>query len=360
VSSSNELNLAIECCRWNFARGSTTAICELADGVDWARFASVVQFHRIQGLCWHALQQAADHVPQAVVNSLAQDAQAIAAANLRAAIASRDLLTAFEADSVPLLFLKGLTLGALAYGKPTLKSAIDIDLLIDGQNLGKAADLLRKAGYKLIAPAESPGDAILSAWHVGWKESVWAKASPVLQIDLHTRTADNPRLIPLISVHSARQWVKVSDNIELPTLADEELFAYLAVHGASSAWFRLKWISDFAGLVHGRSADEIGRLYRRSLQLGAGRAAGQALLVADGLFDILQPCPHLRDELRRDRATRRLCRVALHLLTRDPREPTEQRWGTFAIHSSQFLLLPAIGYKLSELKRQAARLYKAG
>jgi hypothetical protein len=353
VTGSAEFKLAIECCRSSFRnlvdRGAVPTPVE----VDWARFLDLTRFHRIEGLAWNYLSAKETGTPEEIRTTLSEAASGIAAQNLQANADCRTLLGAFEAAKVPLLFLKGLTLGALAYGNPSLKAAIDIDLLIDPANLDKAAELLRDSGYRLTAPAESPNDGILHAWHRGWKESVWAKDSPPLQIDLHTRTADNRRLIPGIDVHSPSQWVDVGGGIHLPTLANDALFAYLAVHGASSAWFRLKWIADFAGLVEGRSATEIDQLYRRSQQLGAGRAAGQALLLADALFGVLEPNPALRDELIRNRSTLRLYRAALRLLTG---EPSARRGGTMTIHWTQFLLLPGPGYKLSELWRQAKRL----
>ena len=82
---------------------------------------------------------------------------------------------------------------------------------------------------------------------------------------------------PSLDVHSPAQEVEIAPGIALPTLADEELFAYLAVHGASSAWFRLKWIADFAAILDARTGAEIERIYQKSQVLGAGRAAGQAL-----------------------------------------------------------------------------------
>jgi hypothetical protein len=278
----------------------------------------------------------------------------VAAHSLKAIAESRALLERFEARKVPLLFLKGLTLGALAYGNPTLKSAIDIDLLIDPVDLGKAAEILRDSGYGSIAPRES-GDPALGAWHRGWKESVWVKDPGGMRIDLHTRTADNPRLIPLIDVHSASRSIRVADDIELPTLAEDELFAYLAVHGASSAWFRLKWISDFAALVHGVGPGELKRLYLKSQELGAGRAAGQALLLADRLFGTLADNPDLRGTLISETGTRRIYRAALILLL-ESREPTERRGGTLSIHWTQLLMQPGAAYPLSELMRQARKL----
>jgi hypothetical protein len=351
-----ELRLALDCCRRSFGSGAIEPIAPPRN-VDWANFLRLVRFHRIEGLAWNALSDL--EIPSETRTVLAEAASAIAVQNLQAAAECRSLLERFEAARVPLLFRKGLTLGALAYGNSAVKSAIDVDLLIEPSYLGKAVELLRGTGYQLIVPTSSTTEESLRRWHVGWKESVWARTSPRVQIDLHTRTADNARLIPTIDVHSPRQWVEVAAGINLPTLAMDELFAYLAVHGASSAWFRLKWISDFAALVHGRSGEEIVRLYRRSLDFGAGRAAGQALLLADSLFDTLQFAPELRAQLMRDRATRSVYRAALRLATGEPREPTDVRAGTLTIHWTQFLLLPGLTYKLSELKRQAGRLVTA-
>jgi hypothetical protein len=46
----------------------------------------------------------------------------------------------------------------------------------------------------------------------------------------------------------------------------------------------------------------------------------------------------------------------LRLLTGDLHEPTGTRWGTLPIHTTQFLLQPGLGFKLSELRRQAAKM----
>jgi hypothetical protein len=247
------------------------------------------------------------------------------------------------------LFLKGLTVGALAYRDPLLKSAIDIDILIDPADLESAAELLLAAGYRPVLPHRIG----LRAWHEVAKESVWTKNGQSVQLDLHTRTADNQRLIPHIDVHSRRQEVRVADGIDLPTLGSGELLAYLAVHGASSAWFRLKWVADFAGVLCNYSAVELERAYDRSLELGAGRAAGQAFLVADDLFGSLSACPQLRSKLIADDAIRRLADIALRLLVRESAEPTASLLGTSLIHWAQLSLLPGPPFTLSELLRQA-------
>jgi hypothetical protein len=353
VTASSEFWLAVECCARCFRRSSAGSP-PATTKVDWHRFLELVGFHRIEGVAWNALSSDQSSLPDDVRSALSEAASAVAAQNLRSAAESRLLLSRFKAANVELLFLKGLPVGALAYGNPALKSAIDIDLLIDPADLQSAADLLRGAGYTLLAPNRSLHDRALHKWHRSWKESVWGNSG--IQIDLHTRTADSPRLIPDIGVWSPRQSVRINGKLELPTFADPELFAYLAVHGASSAWFRLKWTSEFAGFLHGKTVPELDELYRRSQDLGAGRAAGQALLLAHDLFGTLDGSPALADELRRDAGVVSLYRTALKLMTGDPVEPTDRRFGTLPIHRSQFRLLPGLNYKLSELSRQLGRI----
>ncbi|MDQ3139623.1 MAG: nucleotidyltransferase family protein, partial [Pseudomonadota bacterium] len=210
-----------------------------------------------------------------------------------------------------------------------------------------AGSLLSSIGYSRVTPPRGN----LAAWHGTRKESGWRSADTAL--DLHTRLADSPHLLPAIGLDSPHQLVRIAPGIELPTLAADELFAYLCVHGASSAWFRLKWISDLAALLHGRSAEEILHLYDRSQRLGAGRAAGQALLLGELLYGIDLGAT-LKQQLTSDRATRWLTRIAVRELSGrdDLREPTEVRLGTTMIHLSQLLIFPGLRGKARELRRQ--------
>jgi len=349
-----EFKLAVECCKSGF-RGSRPKAQAVPADVDWSRFSKYVAFHRIEGLAADFLAENGGAAPPKVRSALSEAAASIAARNLEATADCRAISRAFKRAAIPLLFLKGLPVSVLAYRKPLIKAAIDIDLLIDPKDLSPAATALRQCGYALAAPRESPNDGTLKAWHRAWKESVWVKRGTG-QVDLHTRLTDHPRLIEGITVHSRSQIVNAGNEVLLPTLAPEELFAYLAVHGATSSWFRLKWISDFAGLLHDRSGEEIEHLYRRSQELGAGRAPGQALLLADELFGTLEQAPSLRQRLIEDGATRRLYLTALGLLTREPREPTSQLMTTVGIRWRQLHLLPGPGYTLSELAGQIRRI----
>jgi len=343
---SREFTLLARCCSWNFAT-SGDAAPDTSGPLDWQRLIRLSRYHRVQGLAWNAISKA--EVPSEVADELAADARSIAATNLAIVRECGELSEAFARVGMPLLFLKGLSLGALAYRNPLLKMGWYVDLLIDPGDLPAAADLLTSRGF---AVREPPPATELMTWHRRSKESLWTRADG-LHIELHTRLADNPDLIPSLDVHSSTQRVAVTPDIHLATFRRDELFAYLCVHGASSAWFRLKWASDLAALIHGRPEGEIDRLYRRSQELGAHRAAAQALLVTDTLFGSLAGTG-LRQTLAGNWPNRLLATAALHQLAGRPdeREPTEAPFGTLRIHWTQLLLKPGLGFALSEAGRQ--------
>jgi hypothetical protein len=343
---SPEFQLALECCRRNF-RNAEERVLTL--DVDWPVFHDLVRFHRIEGLVHRALRNEAS-IPSGIAEKLSDAAASIAAQNLRSAAACHLLIEAFEARLISILFVKGLTLGVLAYGNGAVKSAIDIDILIDPDDLEAAADCLHATRFRLAAPSKS-----LLRWHRSWKESVWLNDQG-MQLDLHVRLADNPRMLSDITVHAPSRRVEVAPGIALPTLSDDELITYLAVHGASAGWFRLKWISDFAALLAGRSGAEIVNLYEHSQALGAGRAAGQGLLLADALFKTLADLPLLSQRLRSDRSTLRLFRIALRLLARGPAEPTKHPFGTLPIHLSQVALQAGPRFAMSQITQQVRQL----
>ena len=348
--SSPEFLLTVECCRSAFAGGDPHTIRELGAQVDWSRFVRATRYHRVQGLVWNGLRSVGAEVPADAVNLLSADTVAIAAANLSASVEAERLHRRFERAGIPMMFVKGLTVGALAYPKPLLKMGWDIDILIGEQDLTRAAAELAAHGYRRTIPAASVN---LPGWHERHKESVWARQEQGLYVELHTRLADNPSLIPAIGIDSPQRLVQLESGASLPTLAEEELFAYLCVHGASSLWFRLKWITDLAAMLHRVGLQEIKRLYERSQQLGAGRASAQALLHADDLYGTLAGT-ELRPLLERNRASRWLAGAAMRQVAWriEPREPTSVPLGTTAIHLSQLLLMSGIGFKLGEAGRQ--------
>lgn len=354
MTSDAELLLLLAACRATFAGDADHAIGDATGCVDWRRLLDMAGRHRVEALAWHSLGPLDLAIPPAIAAAFSARAATIVERNLRTALECAALRRGFDAAGIDLLFVKGLTLGTLAYGTPYLKMGWDIDLLVAPDRVADAAAVLAASGYVRLVPAPP---ASLAAWHRRRKESAWHKPDGEYHLDLHSGLSDHRHLIEGIGMGSPRRPVMVAPEIQLATLESDELVAYLCVHGASSAWFRLKWITDLAALLHAADEGEIDRLYARSQELGAGRAAGQALLLANRLYRI--PLGTLlRSTLDRDPIIRWLADVALaQLIGRgDLSEPTERRFGTATIHASQLVLQPGWRPLLSELGRQAGDL----
>ncbi len=311
----------------------------------------------MQGLVWRCVRSLEIPVPQDVAGPLSNDAAAIARQNLIAASQSARIRDAFSQAGLPLIFIKGLTLAKLAYADPFAKMSWDVDVLVAKDAAAAAAAQLLRLGYRLVIPDVQPQSPAFTQWHGKRKESVW-RSPDGLHVELHTRLADNKAMIAAIDVSSPTQPVEIAPGIVLPTLALDELFAYLCVHGASSAWFRLKWISDLAGLLHGRPPSQIEALYARSQVLGAGRAAAQALLLAHETFGTLGDS-ELAERLAASPKNRWLADAAAAQMERE-REPTQVFLGTATIHLSQLLLLAGAGFKLGQLRRQVSDAIRGG
>src|SRR5215213_2901899 len=144
----DDFALAVACCRWAYAGDGAQEVRGLAGTVDWGKFLATCRRHRVQGLASHALSMLDVALPAPVHVALAGDARSIADQGLRAALESARLAAAFHKAGVPLLFLKGLTIGKLAYGNPFVKMGCDIDLLVAPDDLSPATAVLAELGYK--------------------------------------------------------------------------------------------------------------------------------------------------------------------------------------------------------------------
>lgn len=185
--------------------------------LDWDGFLALARRHRVQGLCSSGLDRLQVSVPAQVRAALQADRCAIAADGLRAVNLCCELQAAFGEARLPLLFLKGITVGQLAYGDPFVKMGWDVDILVRPADLRAAAALLQRLGYSPMVPLDIRA---IDAWHRRNKESVWIKDRR-LTIELHTWLADNPELLDRLEPFSAPQLVEVLPGVTLPTLQSE-------------------------------------------------------------------------------------------------------------------------------------------
>ena len=319
-------------------------------GLDWTLVEAIAKRHRVEGLVHKAMCDAG------LPSRFADAARSIGKQNLMHAAEAKRLHDQFDAKGLVHLFLKGATLDMVAWKSLAIKRSIDIDLLVEPHDYVDACGLLLEAGYRCVPPY--PGDVPvpqIAAYARRNKDSVWRNRRRGITVELHQRLTANPVLLPGISARSPRQIVGIAPGIDLPTLARDELFAYLCVHGALTAWSRLKWAADLAAFI-GAEQDLAG-LYRQAVQMAPPRAVAQALLVNSALFGTPLG-PELEATLRSSRRNRQLERLALQTMLRGgpEKELSDQRMGTARLHFSIMFLKSGARFKIQEGTRQLLRV----
>lgn len=345
-----EFLLAAACCRPpGKARDQTVRAA--AGGVDWRSLERVVARHRIEGLA-HAALVAAGVAPAAgVAEALRNAASAIARAGLEMAAETGRLQDLFDQAGIPSLVLKGATLDILAWGRLGLKRSWDVDLLVSPTDAGRARAVLEREGYALRLPAGRAPDAF-ETWAALSKEAVFHHPGAGHVVELHWRLVDVATLLPGLSVNARSQAVPLSPTLALRTLADDELFAYLCVHGTSHGWSRLKWLADLGAFLARRDDAERHRLYRRAVDLQAGRCPATALLLCERLLGSPLP-PGCVAEIRADAKAERLVGIALEALTgAGGAEVAARPLAAERILLSHFLFADGWRFRLAEWRRQ--------
>ncbi|KQN21254.1 hypothetical protein ASE86_14920 [Sphingomonas sp. Leaf33] len=352
-----EFDLCAACCRWPQDEAALAVVRARASGIDWTRFLAMVARHRVHGLAHRALRAAAIPVPASVETALAGQARAIALQNIAMAAEYLALDDALDAAGVARLFVKGLTLARLAYGDIGIKTNHDIDILISPVDLEAAARVIEARGYRMVVPAKDR--ARIAAWHRYSKESSWRHAASGRMIDLHTALTDSPLSLMGVGADSPSRPVEIAGPRSVATLCDDDLYAYLAVHGASSGWSRLKWIADLVALFGAADTATLRRLHAHASAIGAARASALALLLADRMFGLAID-DALRRELECDRAVPAMVDLSLGVMRGGAtiRDVTDTRFGTLPLHRIHFALRPEWRYKADVLRgRIGARLF---
>ena len=311
---SPEFLLVAACCRWPPSPGRDASIRAIAEGpIEWTRVLRIAGRQRVEGLLHSGLASASVSPPADFRAELGVLARDIARTSLASAAEAGRLQALLHDRGIESMVLKGAAVEILAYGALGAKHAWDIDLLVSPDEVETACEVLDSAGYQLVEPVGLTRPQLLT-WIDLAKECELVHRDSGQRVELHWRLVDGPVLLPNMSVSSPSQLVAITNRLCLRTLAREELFSYLCVHGAMHGWSRLKWLADLAALLAHESPEAIEPLYRRSLDLGAGACSAQALLLCERLLGTPLP-PSLKDELLGKPVVRWLCQFALATMT---------------------------------------------
>lgn len=309
VRQSPEFRLVAACCRPAACPDRQATIAAAArDGFDPACLVALARAHRVEGFVADGLRLAGVALDTPHDAILAERAAASRQQMLRNAGEEIRVAQQFRARGIEPLFVKGATLAMLAHRSLALKTSWDIDMLVTPDDTVAARAILTDAGYILDLPGIDASH-LVDRFFARNKETTWINAERRTALELHTALVDPPVMLAGVDARSPRQSVEIARGAPVMTLAAEELFAYLCVHGTTHRWERLKWLVDVAALVT-RDLSAMDRLYPAAVRFGAANSAATALVLCRDLFDI--DLPHaLRTDIGRNRTAGVLARRSI-------------------------------------------------
>jgi hypothetical protein len=350
-SFSPEFRLAAACAMWPPSDCRTEAIQAAAAGlIEWPRFLRVVQRHRVLGLAYQGLTDARLAVAPEIRRDIGAQAATLIRGNMAMAAEALRLQRLFDEAHLPVLFVKGSSLAMLAFGNLGLSGGQDIDLLVPLEVLPAAMAVVARAGYRRFDPPSDISNTMLQLLLSLRKDVAFVDQVTRLPIELHWRLFLNPHAMTEASIMAASRVVPLAGAVGLRTLGEEDLFAYLCMHGAFHWWNRLKWLADLNALLASTPEDGVQRLVSGAEARGAGRAAAQALLLCRRLLGTPLPA-RLMATLGKSTTVRWLEATALKAITtgQGERDPHDVRFGTSRGSLSTFLLSRSWRYRLAEL-----------
>ncbi|MEO7787156.1 MAG: nucleotidyltransferase family protein [Sphingomicrobium sp.] len=272
--------LIVACCRRPVGPSTIAAIRSAAARVDdWNELVRLADRHRVEPLVATGLTQAGVEVPPA----LGAAADRYRAESLRDVAETLRIAAALDDAGIAHRFLKGAALGVVALGSPIAKRSWDIDLLVLPGDAVTAAACLGALDYRPSVPPRPFNDEEFARWRIVSKEAEFRSPSGST-VELHWRLSDHPHLLPGITADGPKRMVPLLGSHVVATLADDINLAYLAVHGTTHAWFRLKWLADFNGLLHSIEPERRVEILAQARALGVGRSLDAALGLARKLF----------------------------------------------------------------------------
>lgn len=319
----------------------------------WDAVLNGARRHAVAPLLLAGLQGSGAAVPEAVIDELRREAHAAACLSLTQAAALTRLCRRFSELGLRVLVLKGIPLAQRLYSDLGLRSAKDIDLLVDPDDADAAAAMLIETGHR---PIETfPGQS--RTFHRLWfKETIYNHPDHG-EIELHHRMTDLPELLPwdFATLWRTRDEVPLGD-IAVPVLGRRHLACYLCAHAAEHAWMRLRWLTDLAALL--REPGELEIALATAEDSGLDAPMLHAVTLAHDWLGL----PVNEDILARagaDRRVRRLDRILAHSYAGEAWRLTPRRGSLAALLRNslwqrlyRLSIKPVWRYRLRLLRRE--------
>lgn len=288
--------------------------------LDWKRLLRSARRNGLTQLLYrHLADTCPEALPEETLAELQKRYHETAVRNLFMTGELIRLNSLFDSLGVPILAYKGPVLAATLYGKLAHREFGDLDLLLRGDDMPAARDLLMAEGYQpfchLVQRHES--------FHLKKNnEYRFTRADTGVAVDVHWHIAPSYFHFPLKTESLMERSVSVEmGGAQVPTLSDEDLLLVLCHHGVFHIWERLEWIAGVAEVLRAPRELDWDLVLARAQELRCERALRIGLWLAAGLLDAPLP-EEISARVEADPAARLLAQEALaRLFQEEPAPP---------------------------------------
>ena len=244
-----ELQLLLACARVNPGQADEDAVRQILDGaIDWALFARKALEHGLAELAGNNLtRMAPDRVPADLLDAFDGILRRARQRNQLLFDELARLIETLANSQIAAIPFKGPVLALGVYGDIGLRAFSDLDFLVHDSDMTAAVKILRTLGYErkdVLTEAQIEmlqriqGQEVLSNKTLG------------IGVEPHTR------LTPMqmaLDIDYAGLWRRARRadfcGRNMLTLAPEDEFLMLAVHGGKEMWWSIKWACDVGAFL---------------------------------------------------------------------------------------------------------------
>ncbi|MNC20659.1 hypothetical protein D3C75_686170 [compost metagenome] len=276
---SGELKLLLKLLQSDAAPEDKGDELEVPASMDWKLFVRLAVHHRVFPYIYPRISRLGPGVPPEVVQVLQTEYRRNTVQMLQLCAEMRKLADELAAEDIRAIFLKGPVLAQELYGDLSLRTSRDLDFVVPITGLEKAEALLVAQGYV----KEEEFESIMGDWK--WRQHHMTFHHPVrmLTAEVHWRMNPAPSKEPGFDELWKRRRTSGPMGRNVHFLGDEDLFMYLAAHGARHGWSRLRWLLDIRQML--LRAPDAGRLVGLLRRYHYSDVGGQTLILAAGLLN---------------------------------------------------------------------------
>lgn len=213
----------------------------LMKDTNWDIFLELSRHHRVYPYIYNQVKRMnSTAIPFYVIEALRRAYQQNTFQMLHLSGEMEQVCQLLAKNEIPVLLLKGPALAVDLYGDLSKRTCSDLDVLISLDQLEKAHDLLIQLDYV----KDDYFSTVLNDWQWRHHHVTYFHLHKKIKLEVHWRLNPGPSYEPTFQELWDRRRVSTMASQPVFMLGYDDLFLFLASHGARHGWSRFRWLVD--------------------------------------------------------------------------------------------------------------------